>query len=154
MEKKKEDTIISESFLQRLKYNSQTYHVVLYSSPKGFEYNIDTKMIRPLDSILWYDVRKEKHAIPFIEFLSSYCESQARKFDEDCTYSTNCMRYYNQHLSVDLDRLGKNLLLRRRTKENKELTDSFFEFKAYIDYLYQRNEKLIHTIVDMQRDLL
>lgn len=154
MEKKKEDTIISESFLQRLKYNSQTYHIVLYSSPKGFEYNIDTKKIRPLDSILWYDVRKEEKAIPFIDFLSSYCESQARKFDEDCNYSTNCMRYYNQHLSVDLDRLGKNLLLRRRTKENKELTNSFFDFKAYIDYLYQINEKLIHQIVDMQKDLL
>lgn len=154
MEKKKEDTIIFESFLERLKYNSQTYHIVLYSSPKGFEYNIDTKMIRPLDSILWYDVRKEEGAILFIDFLSSYCESQAAKFDEDCTYSTNCMRYYNQHLSVDLDRLGKNLLLRRRTKANNELIDSFFEFKSYIDYLYQRNENLIKQIINAQRDLL
>lgn len=155
MEKKKEDSIIFESFLQRLKYNSQNFHIILFSSPKGYEYNIDTRKIRPLNSILWYDIDKEKRATLFSKYLSSYCESQALKFEEDYSYSTNCIKFYNGHLSIDLDRLGKNLMLSdKRVKSTRELIDSYFIFKSYLDYLYARNEKLLRYIIEMQEDLL
>ena len=155
MEKKKEDSIIFESFLQRLKYNSQTFHIILFSSPKGYEYNIDTRKVRPLDSILWYDISKEQKAVLFSKYLSSYCESQALKFEEDYTYSTNCMKEYNGHLSIDLDRLGKNLMLSNKgSKASNELVDSYFVFKSYLDYLYARNEKMLRYIIGMQEDLL
>lgn len=155
MEKKKEDSIIFESFLQRLKYNSQNFHIILFSSPKGYEYNIDTRKIRPLNSILWYDIDKEKRATLFSKYLSSYCESQALKFEEDYSYSTNCIKFYNGHLSIDLDRLGKNLMLSdKRVKSSNELIDSYFIFKSYLDYLYARNEKLLRYIIGMQEDLL
>lgn len=152
MEKKKEDSIIFESFLQRLKYNSQTFHVILFSSPNGYEYNIDTMKVRPLNSILWYDIRKEEKAVLFSEYLSSYCEYQALKFEEDYTYSTNCTKEYNGHLAIDMDRLGKNLML--SSKVSNELVDSYFVFKGYLDYLYDRNENVLRYIIGMQEDLL
>ena len=155
MEKKKEDSIIFESFLQRLKYNSQTFHVILFSSPNGYEYNIDTRKVRPLNSILWYDICKEKKAVSFSKYLSSYRESQTLKFEENYTYSTNCMKEYNGHLSIDMDRLGKNLLLSNKgSKASNELVDSYFVFKSYLEYLYARNEKVLRYIIGMQEDLL
>lgn len=155
MEKKKEDSIIFESFLQRLKYNSQTFHVILFSSPKGYEYNIDTRKVRPLNSILWYDINKEQKAVLFSKYLSSYCESQALKFKEDYTYSTSFMKEYNGHLSIDLDRLGTSLTLSiKGSKASDDLVDSYFAFKSYLDYLYARNETVLRHIVEMQEDLL
>ena len=155
MGKTKEDLIVFETFLQRLKYNSKNFHVILFSSPKGYEYDTDTGMIRPLNSILWYNVRKNIGTYTFVDFLNSYCESCFDKFEKDYyDDSINCISNYNGHMSVDLDKLGKNLKRANRKTVSREMLDSFSDFTEYIDYLYTRNEKLFEHIIEIQEDLL
>lgn len=155
MGKTKEDLIIFEAFLERLKYNSQNFHVVLFSSPRGYEYNTDTGMIRPLDSILWYDVRRNVGTRAFVDFLNSYCEDHFDKFEKDYyDDSTKCIDIYNGHMSIDLDKLGKSLKSANRKTVSRELLNSFNDFMEYIVYLYTRNEKLLKYIIKMQKDLL
>lgn len=156
MSKMKEDAIIFNTFLERLRYNSQNYHIILFSSPNGYEYNPDTRKIRPLDSILWYDLNKEDGADIFVKYLNSYCEKQVEKFEEEYIEPDPkaTTRMYNGHLAIDLDRLGKNMLLHNKTEKSEHLVDSYFRFKSYLDYLYKRNEKLLKYIIELQEDLL
>lgn len=155
MEKNKEDKVIFDSFLQRFKYNSQPFHIILYSTPKGFEYNIETGKVRPLNSILWYSANKKHEYELFIEHLNSYCEGQFEVFEKDYFSNTSdCTKNYNGNMSIDLNVLGKKIMTSKNTKKNKDLIDSFTAFKDYLEYLYSRNEDLLRYIVDIQEDLL
>ena len=155
MEKTKEDRVIYESFLQRLKYNSQPFHIVLYLSPNGFEYNIETEMIRPMNSVLWYNISKESGLERFIDYLNSCCEKQFEAFEKD--YFSDALNYtknYNGNMSIDLNRLWKTMLQTSSIRKDKELIDSFTDFKNHLNYLYSRNEDALRKAIKDQNDLL
>ena len=152
MGKTKEDLIVFESFLERLKYNSQNFHVVLFSSPRGYEYNTDTGMIRPLDSIIWYDVRRNVGTRAFVDFLNSYCEDHFDKFEKDYyDDSAKCIDIYNGHMSIDLDKLGKSLKSANRKTVSRELLNSSIDFYWSILFIYTRNEKLAQLLLNCKK---
>ena len=155
MEKTKEDAVIKDSFLQRLKYNSQPFHIVLYLSPNGFEYNIETENIRPMNSVLWYNLSKEDELYEFLHYLNRYCETQFEAFEKD--YFSNlstCTKNYNGTLSIDLNRFWASTVQDKSTRNNKRLISSFEEFKKYLKYLYSRNEEILRRSIREQKDLL
>lgn len=155
MDKQRENSIIFDTFLQRLMYNSSNYHIVLYSIPHGFEYDIDTLKIRPLNSILWYKLEKNSKYSQALEYLNLYCINKMEDFDKDIEApQTNSTKYYNGHLSIDIDKLSKNLRKDRSIKSNNTLLDSFRCLKCYIDGLYVMNDELLRSIIRLQENLL
>ena len=152
MRNPQEESIIFDTVLQRLKCNSQSCHVILYSSPEGFEYNIETGKIRPLNSVLWYDPLKEDKSQSFVSFLTSYCRNKLDELEDD-GYSQDLIVgvFENGCLSINLDKF-KHEILEKGKRHNLE--ESFNSFEGYLKYLYVRNQKLLSYIIEMQQDLL
>lgn len=152
MKSNREDTILFNSFLQRLRCNAQSFHIILYSTPKGFEYNLETGHIRPLNSVLWYDPLKREANKVFASFLSSFCKSEFEHLEDDgCQVELLIGTFLNGCLSVDFDRLESQFF----THGNKHnLRDSFLSYRNYLEYLYDRNATQISNIIFEQQDLL
>lgn len=147
-----EESIIFDTVLQRLKCNSQSCHIILYSSPEGFEYNIETRKIRPLNSVLWYDPLKEDKSQSFVSFLTSYCKNKLDELEDD-GYSQDLVVgvFENGCLSIDLDKFEQEILEKEKRHNLKE---SFDIFERYLEYLYMRNQEMFSYIIEMQEDLL
>lgn len=147
-----EESIIFDTVLQRLKCNSQSCHIILYSSHEGFEYNIETGKIRPLNSVLWYDPLKEDKSQSFVSFLTSYCKNKLDELEDD-GYSQDLVVgvFENGCLSIDLDKFEQEILEKEKRHNLKE---SFDIFERYLEYLYMRNQEMFSYIIEMQEDLL
>lgn len=151
MKNNDEKSIISKSFLQHLRFNSKSLRVILYNIPNGFEYDEDTLMIRPLNSVLWYNTNTRDRGDTFSQFLASYCKHRLDSLDDN-GYSTELLigTFENSCLSIDLDKF-ENVMI---TKAKRiYLEDSYQNFKHFINGIYKINNTILKNAIRYQKTM-
>lgn len=151
MKNNDEKSIITESFLQHLKCNSKSLHVILYNIPNGFEYDEDTLMVRPLNTVLWYDTNLCDRGDAFSNFLSSYCKSTLDKLDDN-GYARELPVgvFENSCLSIDLDKFENVMITKAR---RFYLENSYQNFKHFINGIYKINNTILKNAIRYQANM-
>lgn len=149
-----EKSIMAEAYLQRLKYNSKSLRVILYSTPRGFEYDEETKKIRPLNSVLWYETYGHDRGESFSDFLSKYCKFKLDKLDDN-GYATELSVgvFENSCLSIDLNKFEHVMINKGK---RVYLVDPYQNFIHFINGIYKLNDTILKQTIraHMSLDLL
>lgn len=147
-----EKQVIAESYLQRLKYNSKSLRVILYNTPRGFEYDEETLKVRPLNSVLWYTTLGYRdRGNSFSQFLSDYCRHKLDELEND-GYSTELSvgLFENGCLSIDLNKFEKVMIVKGK---RVYLADSYQNFIHFINGIYKLNDAILKQTIKNHREL-
>ena len=128
----KYERMLLTAYKDRLHYNAQEHHIVLYGTDQLYEYNMVTHKIRPFNSIFWYQIVFPE-ALEFLFHLDT--ELDKLKSEEDSVSKSGFIVDGNV-INVNLNYLAFDLLM----KSPMELVYSFNQFFSLIRLLYKINQ--------------
>ena len=143
------DDIVFNTFKDQLSYNSSEYHIIMYSAKRGYEYNFHTHKIRPLNSVLWFDINNES----YLSFIT-YLDNVFKDITQDIKYNgyvskdnlLNCMYDDNGYIIVNIDEISDSIDTDSRSRYNcykkwDKLHNELELFLNRLNLLYDKSEE-------------
>lgn len=145
-----------ESYKSRLRNNNIDLHMVLYSCNHCFEYNPNTKEIRPFNSLFWYNLDKGLNENKYSNIL----EYLKKKHEE----IRNSYPYYNEinypigivlenTLAVDMNKLVEDIIPKENIKNSKDIIDECNTMIIFLKEMYQNWKDILLFVLNNYKDI-
>ncbi len=137
-----------ESYKSRLRNNNIDLHMVLYSCNHCFEYNPNTKEIRPFNSIFWYNMDEgpnENKYSDILEYLRKKHEEARNTYPYNKTSNPIGIVLENT-LAVDMNKLVQDIIPKENIKNSEDIINECNIMISSLEEMY-RNWKDIMLFV-------
>lgn len=143
-----------ENSIARLQCNNLDLHVILYFEKHMFEFNPLNKVIRPFNSLLWYDLTKEDKYYGILGYLELFY-NKVSNFDISEYDDYDFISLANNTIAIDIEGLRDYIILDISTffcHNNKAaVIRELDKLKNDLNTIYGKWNKLIlHTISEYE----
>ena len=145
-----------EQFKRRLRYNSLDHKVVLYFINRAFAYNYLERLVRPINSVLWYDIGRFSK---ISDYLERKCEEAICCFESTGYTDENCIGTYSDgYLVINGDDAYHLMAFEYDTSkavvDRVLIAQDYNELTRYLEKIYDLSDEQFKNAIQDNRKYL